>query len=472
MTPRRSKNGRMPPQAAEPLRVQHPHAAGIDIHAAEHWVAVPPDQAVPPPIDQPPNAPLYICRFGACTADLEMLADWLKACGITTVAMESTGIYWIPLFELLERRGFQVFLVDPRQTKQVTGRPKTDMLDCQWIQRLHSYGLLAPSFRPEDQVVILRSYLRQRQMLLRYASRHIQHLQKALEQMNVKLTEVVNDVTGVTGMAIIQAILAGERDALVLAKLRNKRCRRSEADIARALYGNWRAEHLFALGQALALYQNYQAKVQECDRAIAKHLGTCADQSGGQKLEPALRGNRRRKNQPAFDVRNALQRFSGVDLTIIEGIEQSTALIILSEIGRDMSKWPTAKHFASWLGLCPQQQTSAGKMKRRRQRKGANPAARAFRMAAQGCHCAHNALGAFYRRIQARCGGPKAIMASAHKIAERVYRLLKYGETYVRQGMEMAEKAYQAKRLHGLARAAKQLGYSLVATQPAAPQTT
>jgi transposase len=453
------------------LKVHNPRAAGIDVHAKEHWVAVPPDQAVPPPVPQPAQAPLYVCRFGACTADLELLVQWLKACGITTVAMESTGVYWIPLFELLEKHGFQVFLVDPRQTKQVPGRPKTDVLDCQWIQRLHSYGLLAPSFRPEDQVVVLRSYLRQRQMLRRYASSHIQHMQKALEQMNVKLTEVVDDVTGMTGLSIIRAILAGERNPHVLARLRNQRCRRSEADIARALYGNWREEHLFALGQALALYETYQAKAYDCDQTIAKHLGLCADRSGGKKLEPHPRGNRRRKNQPAFAVRSALLRFSGVDLTIIEGIDQSTALLILSEIGHDMSKWPTAKHFASWLGLCPPQDESAGKKKRRpRRRKGVHPAARAFRMAAQGCHHAHNALGAFYRRIQARCGGPKAIMATAHKIAERVYRLLKYGETYVRQGMEAAEKAYQTKRLHGLARAAKQLGFHLIAIEATTPQ--
>ena len=322
--------------------------------------------------------------------------------------MESTGVYWIPLFELLEKQGFQVYLVDPRQTKQVPGRPKTDVLDCQWIQRLHSYGLLAPSFRPEDQVVVLRSYLRQRQMLMSYASSHIQHMQKALEQMNVKLTEVVDDVTGVTGLSIIRAILAGERDPQTLAKLRNQRCRRSEAEIARALYGNWRDEHLFALRQALALYETYKAKADDCDRAIAKHLGQCDDRSGSKKLDPHPRGNRRRKNQPAFPVRDALLRFSGVDLTIIEGIDQSTALMILGEIGHDMSKWPTAKHFASWLGLCPPQDESAGKKKRRpRRRKGIHPAARAFRMAAQGCHHAHNALGISIGASKPVAAGPR-----------------------------------------------------------------
>jgi transposase len=463
MTPRLSKTLRMPPQPAEPLRVQHPHAAGIDVHAAEHWVAVPAGHAPPPPRDHPPGLPPHVRRFGACTADLEALADWLAACGVTAVAMESTGVYWVPLFELLERRGFRVYLVDPRQTRQVSGRPKTDVLDCQWIQRLHAYGLLAASFRPEDQVVVLRGYLRQRHMLLRYAGQHVQHLQKALEQMNVKLTEVVADVTGLTGLAIIRAILAGQRDPLQLAKLRDARCQRTEAEIARALYGNWREEHLFALRQALELYEFYQGQLRACDTAIERHLRTFADRSGGRPLPPpGGRRPRRRKGAPGFAVREALYRFSGVDLTVIEGIDQGTALTVLSEIGRDMSKWPSAKHFVSWLGLCPQHQASAGKVKSRRTRKGANPAARALRLAAQGCHHAKNALGAFYRRIQARCGGAKAVVATARKLAERVYRLLKYGEAYVRQEMAAAERAYAARRLQGIARAAQELGYELV----------
>jgi transposase len=466
MTPRRTKSFRMGPQPAEPLRVQNPHAAGIDVHAAQHWVAVPPEAAPPPAADQPPHLPPHVRKFGACTADLEALADWLGACGVTTVALESTGVYWVPLFELLERRGFQVFLVDPRQTRQVSGRPKTDVLDCQWIQRLHSYGLLAASFRPEDQVVVLRGYLRQRQMLIRYAGQHVQHLQKALEQMNVKLTEVVSDITGVTGLAIIQAIVRGQRDPLELAKLRHERCHRSEAEIARALYGNWRQEHLFALRQALELYETYQAKLRACDDCIERHLQTFADHSGGHQLEHKARRRSRQRHEPAFDVRQALFRWSGVDLTVIEGIDRTTALTILGEIGRDLSKWPTGKHFVSWLGLCPQHRGSTGKIKSRRTRRGANPAARALRLAAQGCHHAKNALGAFYRRVQARCGGPKAVVATARKIAERVYRLLKYGEAYVRQEMAAAEEAYRARVVKGLARKATELGYQLVPVTP------
>ena len=466
MTPRRTKTFRMPPQPAEPLRVQHPRAAGIDVHAAQHWVAVPPEAAPPPPADHPPNLPSPVRRFGACTADLEALADWLTACGVTTVAMESTGVSWIPLFALLERRGFQVFLVDPRQTRQVSGRPKTDVLDCQWIQRLHSYGLLAASFRPEDQVVVLRGYLRQRHRLLRYAGQPVQHLQEALEQMNGKRAEVVSAVTGVTGLAIIRAILRGGRDPLELAELRHDKCHHTESEIARALYGNWRDEHLFALRQALELYEAYQAKLRDCDDCIERHLRTFADRSGGRKLDQKARRRRRPRHEPAFDVRAALFRFRGVDLTVIEGVDRTTALTILGDIGCDMSQRPTVKHFVSWLGLCPQHQGSAGQIKSRHTRRGANPAARALRLAAQGCHHAKNALGAFYRRIQARCGGPKAVVATARKIAERVYRLLKYGEAYVRQEMAAAEEAYRARVLKGLARKATGLGYPLVPATP------
>jgi transposase len=450
--------------AASPhdLRITHAHAAGIDVHTKAHWVCVPAEDAPPPPKDQPANLPANVRCFGTCTADLEMLADWLQACGVTTVAMESTGIYWVPLFELLERRGFQVYLVDPRQTKHVPGRPKSDVQDCQWIQRLHSYGLLAAAFRPCDQVVVLRSYLRQRQMLIAYGSQHIQHMQKALEQMNVKLPEVVADVTGLTGMQIIKAILGGERDPLQLAKYRHERCKRTQAEIARALYGNWRAEHLFALQQAVELYEFYQTKLRECDEQLQAQLQTFADQSAGQTLQP--RPKAQVANKPRFDVRTLLLRMSGVDVTVLEGVNESTALVLLSETGTDMSKWPTEKHFTGWLGLCPQHRGSAGKIKNRHIRRGANRAARAFRMAAQGSHHAKNALGAFYRRIQARAGGGKALIATARKIACRYYRLLKYGQEYVRQDMGTYEELYRLRLIKGLARKAAELGFELVAS--------
>jgi transposase len=446
--------------ASESLQVKNPHAAGIDVHARVHVVCVPAQNAPAPPKDHSANMPTNVRSFGTYTADLEMLADWLKACGVTTVAMESTGIYWVALFELLERRGFEVYLVDPRQTRHVPGRPKSDVHDCQWIQRLHSYGLLAAAFRPSDQVVVLRSYLRQRQMLIAYGGQHIQHMQKALEQMNVKLPEVVSDITGVTGLRIIKAILRGERDPLRLAKVRDDRCKRTEAEIARALYGNWRAEHLFALQQALELYEFYQEQLRACDTVLEAQLRTFDDKSRGKPV-PAKKG-KRKANQARFDVRGALHKMSGVDVTVLEGLDESTGLTILSETGTDMSKWPTEKHFTSWLGLCPQHQGSAGKIKSRRIRRGANRAALAFRMAAQGSHRAKNALGAFYRRIQARAGGVKAVVATARKIACRYYRLLKYGQEYVRQEITAYEETYRLRLVKGLARRATELGYQLV----------
>jgi transposase len=454
-----------PKKSAKPgtLHVTNRHAAGVDIHLAKHWVAVPLESAPPRSKDHPVNLPDNVRTFGTCTADLEMLADWLTVCGITTVAMEATGVYWIPLFELLERRGFTTILVDPRQTKHAPGRPKSDKLDCQWIQRLHSYGLLTASFRPDDPVVVLRSYLRQRQMLTRFGSQHIQHMQKALEQMNVKLGVVVSDITGKTGLAIIKSILRGERDPRLLAKHRHERCKHSEAEIARALYGNWRDEHLFALEQALAAWHFCQEQLAACDQRIEACLKTFPDKTTGKTLPASVRPPARRYHHhvPHFDVRGRLFQMSGVDLTIIEGIDEMSSLVILSEIGLDMSKWATEKHFTSWLGLSPQHQGSAGKIKSRHVRRGSNRAARAFRLAGQGCHHAKNALGAYYRRIQARCGGPRAVLATARKIAERVYRLLKYGHAYVRQEMTQIEEAYRLRQIKGLARKAQELGYKL-----------
>lgn len=452
--------------AADPkLSITNRNAAGIDVHSREHWVCVPVGSVgKSPPAERAGNIPPNVRSFGACTADLERLADWLLDCKITTVAMESTGVYWIPLFELLERRGFAVILVDPRQTRQVSGRPKSDVRDCQWIQRLHSYGLLSGSFRPDDATCVLRSYLRQRQCLLEDTGRTVQHLQKAMEQMNVKLTEVVSDVVGVTGMNILKAIVRGVRDPQELAKYREENCRNSQAAIALALQGNWREEHLFALRQALRTYEHLRGQQKECDEEIEKCLQAMPDRSEGEELEPSQRRQQKKpnRNQPRFAARELLFRFSGRDLTLIEGIDSSTAMTLLSEIGRDMSKWPTEKHFASWLGLCPQHRGSANKIKYRHVRGGANRAARAFRMAAQGCHNAKNALGAFYRRIRARAGGNKAVIATAHKIARRVYRLLKYGEPYVRQEMAEYEAKYQARVTQGLARKAAELGFKLI----------
>ena len=467
MTPRIEKKLRQA-RSREQMHVTHRHAAGIDVHANVHWVAVPPGDAPPAPANHPPHLPAHVRSFGTCTADLMALANWLTECGVKTIAMESTGIYWIPLFELLESRGFEVLLVEPRQSRHAPGRPKSDVLDCQWLQRLHSYGLLTASFRPADQIIVLRSYLRQRQMLISYSGQHVQHMQKALEQMNVKLAEVVSDVSGVTGMAIIRAILRGERDPLELAKLRNDHCMRTQAEIARALYGNWRAEHLFALRQAVTLYECYRQQLRLCDEQLQAYLTTFTDRSEGRPRPPrqVRRVRERKSNDPAFDVAPWLYRLSGVDLTVLEGIDSNTALVILSEVGPDVSRFPTAKHFSSWLGLSPLHRGTGGKIKSRRVKRGASRAGRAFRLAVLGCHHAKHALGAFYRRIQARAGSPKAIVATARKLAERVYRLLKYGAEYVCQEMEAYEAAYRKRLIKGLARRAAELGYRLELATP------
>jgi len=429
------------------------HAAGIDIGAQEHWAAVSPDSDSQP-----------VRRFGACTADLEALASWLQQCGVQTVAMESTGVYWIPLFELLEAQGFAVVLADAREVQRAPGRPKTDVQDCQWLQRLHTYGLLAAAFRPPEQICVLRSYLRQRAMLVTYASQHIQHMQKALTQMNLKLQHVVSDVTSVTGMAIIKAILSGEHNPTTLAQLRARNCHHSEAEIARALQGNWRAEHLFALQQAVELYEFYHHQIAECDRQIEAQLQTLADHSAGRTLPPAPRPPKRRRNEHHFDARLPLFRATGVDLTAIEGINEHTALVLLSEIGTDMTRWPTEKHFAAWLGLSPLHKISGGKVLSRKVRPSANRAAVALRLAASCLHHSHSALGAFFRRLKARLGTPKAVVATAHKLARLVYRLLKHGEAYVVQGMAEYEHAYRERVVKNLIRKAKELGYQLLPT--------
>lgn len=449
--------------ADSPFVVLDNQAAGIDVGSAEHWVAVPPG-----------SDPEPVRRFGACTADLEALADWLARCGVTSVAMESTGVYWVPLFELLETRGFHVRLVDARQTRAVPGRPKSDRRDCQWIQRLHSCGLLAAAFRPEDQVVVLRGYLRQRQMLITFASQHVQHVQKALELLNVKLTEVVSDVTGATGMAIIKAILAGERDPATLARLRDHRCKQDEAAIARALYGNWRAEHLFALRQAVELFEFYQGRIAECGRQVEAHLLTFADKSGGLALPPRPKRKARHANKgntPAFDARAGLYRASGVDLTRIEGIEENTALTLLGEIGLDMGRWPSVKHFCSWLGLCPNHRISGGKVLSRGTRSGAGRAAQALRLAARALGHSKSAMGAYFRRMKARLGPAKAITAAAHKLARLVYSLLKHGDEYVARSVEQYEREHRERQVRGLYRKAHELGFDLVEPEQEGPTT-
>lgn len=461
MTPRGGKRFRPSPRSDD-LAVAHRQAAGIDVHAAVHFVAVAAEDVPPGFVNPDAKLPAGVRKFGAYTGDLEALADWLTACGVTTVAMESTGVFWIPLYDLLAGRGFEVLLVDPRQTKHAPGRPKSDVADCQWIRRLHSYGLLTGSFRPGDAIVRWRGFQRQREMLIRYAAQHVQHLQKVLEEMNVKLTEVVRDIVGLTGTKILKAIVAGERDPHKLARHRHPSCKTGVEEIARALHGEWRPEHLFALTQTLALYEFYQRQLHECESQIESCLRGFPERRQEASRPASRRTHKPGKNAVRFGARALLFRLAGVDLTQIEGISETTALVVLSEVGPDLSAFPSEKHFVSWLGLCPQHRGSGGKIFSRRIRRGANRAARALRMAAQGCHHARNAVGAFYRRVQARAGGPKAVVATARKLAERVYRLLRYGQEYVRQSEAAYEAAYQQRLVQSMAKKAAKLGYTLV----------
>ncbi len=379
------------------------NAAGIDVGAESHYVAVPEDREAEP-----------VREFAAFTADLYRMADWLRACGIDTVVMESTGVYWIPVFQVLEERGFKVKLVDARQLKRVPGR-KTDVSDCQWLQQLHTFGLLTGAFRPDDQVCVLRSYMRQRAMLVGYASQHVQHMQKALVQMNVQLPNVIEDITGATGMRIIRAILGGERNPQRLAALRSGQCKNNAATIAKALQGDWREEHLFALRQAVELVDAYQAKIAACDERILAHLNTFDDRSGGNPL-PRGSAPRRDRNDLGFDAAGELYRITGIDFTCVTGLKPNTILKFISETGLDMTKWPSAKHFGSWLGLAPNNRISGGKILSRHTKSNANRAAAALRLAAQSLHHSRSALGAFLRRKAAQIGMPKAITATAHKL--------------------------------------------------------
>jgi len=435
------------------------NAAGVDIGAASHYVAV--------PEGRDPDGQT-VRTFGAFTPDLAALADWLTRCGIETVAMESTGVYWIPLFELLTTRGFEVKLVDPRQLKHVPGR-KTDVLDCQWIQQLHTFGLLAAAFRPTDQICVLRSYLRQRAMLVSYAAQHIQHMQKALEQMNLKLAHVVSDIAGLTGLAIIRAIIAGERDPRALARLRDRRCKADEATIARALEGTWRQEHLFELRQAVELRDFYHQQVAACDAEIEAQLGRFEDKSGGQPLAGPARRPQGGRRAPSFDARPPLHRLTGIDLTRIDGIDGPTALKVIAEIGLDMTRWPTEKHFASWLGLAPGSKVSGGKRLSGRTKPSASRAAAALRLAASSLHHSRSALGAFYRRLRGRLGAPKAITATAHKLARLIYAMLRFGTEYVDRGQDYYEQRYQSRVISHLMRRAQELGYTLTKNEGLSP---
>lgn len=437
------------PEPIDGFSLVNANAAGIDIGASTHFVAVPEGR------DPAAN----VRSFGSFTADLEGIVAWLTQCKITTVAMESTGIYWIPLYELLESRGFEVFLVEPRQIKKF--RRKTDVLDSQWIQTLHSFGLLSGSFRPTEDVVVLRSYVRQRATLVMQTAGHIQRMQKALEQMNIKLTEVLSDIVGVSGLAIIDAILRGERDPQKLAELRHDSCSNDEATIAMALQGTWREEHLFALKQSVDLYRYVLDKIAEADRRIEACLLTFEERGSESDLPKPKRRSSKKKHDIVFEGRKLLHRMCGYDLTTIDGIGEQAALLIVSEIGTDMTRWPTEKHFVSWLCLCPELNKSGGKRQKKRKSKtqsSTNRVATVLRVGAQSLFNSKCSLGAFGRRLRSRDGAPVAVTAMARKLAIIIYRMLRDGQPYVDRGAEYYDARYRERVIKNLQRKAASLG--------------
>ena len=387
------------------------------------------------------------------------MADWLVEIGIQTVAMESTGIYWIPAYEILEERGLIVLLVNSRHIKNVPGR-KTDVLDCQWIQQLHTYGLLEGAFRPEEETVALRTYMRQRETLTQQTSDQIRRMQKALRQMNLLLDNVVSDIDGVTGMKIIRAILDGERNAVTLAKYRDGRCKKDEKTIAASLEGHYREEHLFSLRQSVELYDTFQTKIMDCDNVIQSQLDKMDTKSDKKNLPPSKKV--KSKNTPKFDVRGEMYQMTGVDLTSIDGLNESSVLKILSETGSDISAWPTEKHFCSWLGLSPGNKVTGGKSLSGKTKPSANRAASAFRLSAFGLLNSQSALGAYCRRQRTRLGAPKAITATAHKLARIFYSMLKNGTEYVDKGQDYYEKQYHDRIVKNLKKRAADMGFELI----------
>jgi transposase len=432
------------------LAVMFPNAAGIDVGSAKHYVAVPSDRCE-----------RAVREFDSFTEDLVAMADWLTSCGIDTVVMESTGVYWIPVYELLESRGFAVYLVNARHVKNVSGK-KSDVLDCQWLQQLMSFGLLAGAFRPAGEVCALRAVVRQRETLIEGQAQQIQRMQKALTQMNVQLVNVISDIAGKTGQDIVRAIVAGERDAFKLARFRNYRVHASEEQIAKSLRGNWREEHLFCLTQALKLFDTHQDLIGEADAKIEALLAYMQRHASAELAPNKNKG--RAKHAPRFDVRAALLRWAGVDLTRIGGIDVITALKVLAELGTDLSKFKTAKHFASWLGLCPGTRITGGKRTSGVTKRIANRVAQALKLAAQGLHRSQCALGAYYRRMAARLGAGKAITATAHKLARLVYAILTKGEEFIQRTQDHYEHQVRARTVRYLHKKAASLGFVLQPT--------
>lgn len=425
-----------------------PNAAGIDIGASSHWAAVP-RHATDDPVRE----------FGAMTGDLNAMADWLLACGVDTVALESTGVYWIPVYEVLEQRGLKVWLVDARQMKYVPGR-KSDVQDCQWLQKLMSLGFLRAAWRPDAEVCVVRAVARQREVLLTEQASWVQRMQKALVQMNIQLTEVLADVMGMTGQAIIRDIVAGQRDPKALARHRNGRVKACAEEITKALTGNWREEHLFVLGQALAMYDDIARHLGECDakqQALLTDLGQC-------KVDLGKAPRAGSKLRQEFHARQILANWAGVDLTRINGLGLTAVMKILSELGPDLSRFKTVKHFCSWLGLCPGTKISGGKVLSAKTKRSANRVRQALKMAAMSLSHSNSALGAFYRRLCSRMDKPRANTAVAHKLARTVYFMLTRGAAFVDKGQQHYEEQQRQRSIAALKRRATALGFEITST--------
>jgi len=438
------------------LDVVHPHAAGIDIGGSEHWVAISPER------DQEP-----VRRFDCFTADVEALANWLVDRGIGSVAMQSTGVYWMPVFEILQQHGLEVYLVNARHTKNLPGR-KSDIAECQWLLKLHTFGLLNNSFQPSDEIRTARTLWRHRGGLVAQASSAIQRMQKALIEMNVQLSNVLSDLSGVSGMAIVQAILDGERQPLKLAAWADPQVKASQAVIAKSLEGNWRPELVFVLRQEVEMYRTCQDKIGACDRQLQPHLQSMAPKVDlrAQPLGPRPKGKRARGNAPKFDLRTELYRITGVDWARVDGVDVQVAQSVIAEVGVDLNAFPSEKHFANWLGLCPTNETSGGKVLKRRTPKVVNRAKVAFRQAASSLIRSQSYLGAQYRRLRTRLGAPKAITAMARKLSCLFYRLLKHGQQYVDKGAEFYEAKHREQQIRSVLKRARHLG--LQVSQPAA----
>src|SRR5499427_293167 len=440
------------------LDVVHPDAAGIDIGNEFHYVAVPPTRDSQP-----------VRRFGCTTSELKEMAVWLKQCAIRTIALQSTGVYWIAVYDILEEAGFEVYLVNARETKNLPGR-KSDVQESQWLMKLHTYGLLRNSFRPTQEIRILRTYWRQRQDLVRSTGRHVQRMQKALTQMNIQLANVISDISGVTGQAILKAIMNGERDPRELAAYRDCRVEASQEEIAQALEGNWQEDQLFLLRQEQAGYEFCQKQIAECDQQLAHYLAGLEDRTQGATLPEETRKWRRnkKKGNPQFNLRKELFRMTGTDLTQIDGIDVTAAMTVISEVGWDMSKWKTETHFVSWLKLSPDNKISGGKIIGKGRMPTNNRATTALRMAATTLRESDSYLGAQFRRLRTRLGPPVATKAMAAKLARLIYRMLRYGMKYVDQGVAFYEAQYRKQQVIHLKRKAAQLGLQIIELAPAA----